>query len=136
MTSCIHPVPSSKRVSSSITPMINSVWKFLPRWVMSSSMLEFEKVLFYSEHPIELMDQEDCVMEHNTRRVLKHSLILQGVMSPMHRKKSCMGNREVFLLSTYPISSSLHGQCIIHRFMYPPLLHKYRDEISFKRGGL
>jgi hypothetical protein len=60
--------------------------------MMSSLTFELEKVFFHSEHPIELMDPEDRVMEHNTRRVMKHRPILQGAMSPMHRKKSCMGN--------------------------------------------
>jgi hypothetical protein len=102
---------------------------------MSSSTLEFEKVFFHSEHPIELMDQEDRVMERNTRRVMKHSLILQGAISLMHERKSCMGNQEVFLLSTVPITSFLHGQCIFHRFSCHPV-RTSQDEISFKGGGL
>jgi hypothetical protein len=57
---------------------------------MSSLPLEFEKVLFHSEHPIELMDQEDRIMEHNTMRVMKHNPILQGAMSPMHGRESGM----------------------------------------------
>jgi hypothetical protein len=44
--SCICPVRLSKRMSSLIAPRIDSVWKFLPRWVMSSSTLEFKKVPF------------------------------------------------------------------------------------------
>jgi hypothetical protein len=95
MPSCICHVQLSKRMSSSIAPRIDSVWKFLPRWVMSSSTLEFEKVLFHSEYPIELMDHEDRVLEHNIRRAMKHNPILQGAMSFMHGRKSCMGNREV-----------------------------------------
>jgi hypothetical protein len=107
-TSCIHLVPSSKRVSSSITPMIKSVWKFLPRCVMSSLTLEPEKVLFRSERLIKL-DQEDRVMKYNTSRVMKHHKILQGAMSPTHERKSGTGDRGVFHLS--------------------------RDEISFKGEG-
>jgi hypothetical protein len=69
--SCIYYVRLSKRMSYSITPRIDSVWKFLPRWVMSSSMLKFEKVLFHSEHPIELIYQEDRVMKCNTTKSWK-----------------------------------------------------------------
>jgi hypothetical protein len=80
---------------------------------MSSLMLEFEEVLFHFENLTKLMDQEDQVMEHNTRRVMKHHPILQGAMALMHGRKSCMGNREVFLLSTVPVSSFLHDLCVI-----------------------
>jgi hypothetical protein len=49
-----------------------------------------EKVLFHSEHLLELLYQEDRVMKRNTSRVMKHNLILQGAMSPTHRRKSGM----------------------------------------------
>jgi hypothetical protein len=133
---CIHPVQLSKRMSSLIMSRIEPVQKFLPRWVMSSLMLEFEKILFHTEHPIESMDQADRVMEHNTRRVMKHNPILQGAISLMHRRKSCKGNREVFLLSTVPMSSFLRGQCIFHHFLCSPSSHKSQDDISFKGEGL
>jgi hypothetical protein len=81
----------------------------------------------------QVMDQEDRVMKHNTCRIMKHHSILQGETSPMHRRKSCMSNREVLLLSSVPISSV---QYIIHRFLCSHCLHKSRDEISFKGGGL
>jgi hypothetical protein len=48
----IHLVRLSKRMSSPFTPMIELVCKFLPRWVMLSLMLKFEKVLFHPERPI------------------------------------------------------------------------------------
>jgi hypothetical protein len=133
VTSCIHHVPLSKRISSLIAPMIDSVWEFLPWWEMSSLTLEFEKDLYHFEYPIELMDQEDRVMEHNTRRVMKHIRILQGAMSPMHRRKGCLRNWEVFILPTTSISSFIRSQCIVHHFLCP--LHKYRDEISYKGEG-
>jgi hypothetical protein len=44
--SCIYHVWLSKRMSSSIAPRINSVWKFLSRWVMLSLTSEFKKVHF------------------------------------------------------------------------------------------
>jgi hypothetical protein len=81
----------------------------------------------------QVMDQEDRVMKRNTSRIMKHHSILQGETSPMHRRKSCMSNREVLLLSTVPISSV---QYIIHRFLCSPSLRKSRDEISCKRRGL
>jgi hypothetical protein len=43
----------SKRISSSIAPMITPVWKFLPRRGILSLTLELENVLFHSEHLIE-----------------------------------------------------------------------------------
>jgi hypothetical protein len=66
--------------------------------------LGYEKVFFHSEHPLELLDKEDRVMKHDTSRVIKHNLILQGDMSPTHRRKGCMRGQEVFLLPTVPIS--------------------------------
>jgi hypothetical protein len=92
-----------------------------PNWGMSSLTLEFEKV-FHSEHLIEL-DQEDWVMERNTSRVMKHNLILQEAMSPTHERKSCIGNRGIFLLSIVSISSFLHGQCIYHRSCAPSFIN-------------
>jgi hypothetical protein len=130
-----HLVQLSKIMTSSIAPSIDSVWKFLPRWAMSSLMLEFAKNLFHPDHPNELIDQENWVMEYNTRRAMKHSPILHGTMSPTHGRKSGMGDREVFLLSTIPLSFLIHSQCVFYRFLYPHL-HKSWDEISFKRGGL
>jgi hypothetical protein len=46
--SCLHVsvLFGYPRVSCSIASMIDSLWKFLPRWVMLSSSLEFEKVPF------------------------------------------------------------------------------------------
>jgi hypothetical protein len=84
------------------------------------SSLEFEKVLFHSEHLLELMDHEDRVMKHDTSRVMKQNLILQGAMSPTHRRKSGMDDQEVLLLSTVSISFLLHGQCIFHHFLCLP----------------
>ncbi len=45
-----------------------------------------------SEHPLELLDQEDRVMKHTTSRVMKHNPILQVVMSSTHERKSGMGD--------------------------------------------
>jgi hypothetical protein len=64
---------------------------------------------------------------------MKRNPILQGMMSPMHGRKSGMGDQEVFLLSTVPLSL-ICDQCIFHHFLCP-LLHKSQDEVSFK-GGL
>jgi hypothetical protein len=83
------------------------------------------------EHPLELLDQEDRVRKRNTSRVMKHNLILQGTMSSTHERKSGMGDWEVFIFSTVPLSFLIRGQCVFHRFLCP-LLHKSRDEISFK----
>jgi hypothetical protein len=68
--------------------------------------MELEKVLFHSEYPIEL-DQEDPVMKRNTSRVVKHNSILQGAMSSMHGRKSGMDNYEDLLLSIVPIPDIL-----------------------------
>jgi hypothetical protein len=98
-------------------------------------MLEFEKVRFHSEYPLELWDQGDRVMKRNTSGVMKHNPIQQGAMSPKQERKSGMGDREVFLRSIVLLSFLLRGQCILHRFLCP-LLHKSWDKISFKSGGL
>jgi hypothetical protein len=70
---------------------------------------------------LELLDQEDWVMKPKTSRVKKHNPTRQGAMSPTHERKSCMKDREVFLLWTISISSFPHDQCALHRFLcFPP----------------
>jgi hypothetical protein len=76
---------------------------------MSSLTFELENVLFNSEHPIEL-GQEDRGMKRNTSGEMKHNLILPGVVLPTHGRKSGMGDREVFLFSTIPLSFLICGQ--------------------------
>jgi hypothetical protein len=86
VTSCIHPILPSKRISSSIVPMVD------PVGILRMSLtLELQKVLFHSEHLIEL-DQEDGVAKRNTSGVMKHNMIEQGSMSPTHERKSGMGD--------------------------------------------
>jgi hypothetical protein len=132
MTSCIHPVLLSWRISSLIVPMIDSVWKFLSYWGMLSLTLEFGKVPLHFEHPLQLLDQEDWVMKCNTSIVKKHTLILQGAMSPTHGRKSYIGDQKVFLLLTILISSFHHDQYILHCFLCSPFFHIARDEISLR----
>jgi hypothetical protein len=56
-------------------------------WNLRKSLtLELEKVIFHSEHPLELLDQGDQVMKHKISRVMKHNLIRQGAMSPTHER--------------------------------------------------
>jgi hypothetical protein len=85
MPSCICHVRVSKWMSSSTAPKIDSVWKFLPQWRMSSLTLELENVLSIW---LESLDQEDWVMKPKTSRVMKHNLTRQGAMSPTHKRKS------------------------------------------------
>jgi hypothetical protein len=62
---CIHLVQLSKRMSSPIAPMIDSVWNLLPRLGILSLTLEFEKVLFHPERPIKksrMDDREDLLL--------------------------------------------------------------------------
>jgi hypothetical protein len=108
-TPCTHPLQSIQE--NIILPMIPSVWKFLPRWGMSSLTFELENVLFHSKHPIEL-GQED--------RVMKHNPILQGDVLSTHGRKSGRGDREVFRFSTVPLSFLICGQCVFH-LLCPPL---------------
>jgi hypothetical protein len=68
---------------------------------MSSWTLKFDKVLFHSEHAIEL-DQEDGVMKRNTSRVMKHNPILQGVMLPIHRREKLHDRPRSLPLSSCP----------------------------------
>jgi hypothetical protein len=118
MTSCIHHVLSSKRISSSIAPMIDPVWNL-------------RKPFFHSEQPLELLDQEDQLMKCNTSRVIEHNPIQQYAMPPMHQRESGTVDREVFFLSTVPLSFLLSDQLILHHFLCP-LLRKSQDEISFR----
>jgi hypothetical protein len=69
------------------------------------------------------MDQEDRVMKHNTSKVVKHNLILKGVISSMHGRKSGMDDREDLLLSTVPISDILIATQSMHcsSFLVPLL---------------
>jgi hypothetical protein len=72
---------------SLITARIDSVWKPIPKWGRLSLTLEFEEDPFHSKHLLELLDQEDGVMKRATSRVVKHSPIWQGAMSPTHEGK-------------------------------------------------
>jgi hypothetical protein len=76
---------------------------------------------FLSELPLELLNQEDWVIRRHTSRVMKRNHILQGAMSPTHRRKGGMGDQEVLLHLTILISSFLHDQCALHYFLcFPP----------------
>jgi hypothetical protein len=60
-------------------------------------------------------------MKCNTSRVMKHNPIRQFAISPMHERKSFTKDQKVFLLRTIFISSFLHEQCALHRFLcFPP----------------
>jgi hypothetical protein len=118
---CIHLDLLSKRISSPITPMIDPIWKFLPGWRMSPLTLECEEVPFLSELLLELLNQEDRVMRCHTSRVMKCNQILQGAMPPTHRRKGGMGDWEVPLHLIILITSLLHNQRVLHRFLcFPP----------------
>jgi hypothetical protein len=45
---------------------------------------------------MKLPGEEDRVIKHNTSGVMEHSLTLQGAMSHAHRRKSCLGDQEVY----------------------------------------
>jgi hypothetical protein len=86
--------------------------------------VQHEKVLPHPEHPMKLLDKEDWVMD----ATWWESTTCTGRL----RMKSCMRDQEAFLLLTVPIFSSLHDQCILHRFLCFPSFHKSWDEIFFK----
>jgi hypothetical protein len=48
---------------------------------------KLRKFLFHSEHPLELLLEEGQVIKHNTSRIMKHNLNLQGALSPTRRRK-------------------------------------------------
>jgi hypothetical protein len=119
--SCIRPFRLSKRGSSPIALRIDSVWKFLPRWARLSQQWNVRRFFFLSELLHELLNQEDRVIRRHTSRVTKRNQILQGAMSPTHRRKGGMGDREVLLHLTILRSSFLHDQCALHCFLcFPP----------------
>jgi hypothetical protein len=73
------------------------------------------KFFFLSEHPLELLDQENRVRKHNTSKVMKHNPILQDAMSPTHGRKSGMGDWEVFLIQLfhYPACYAVNASFIV-----------------------
>jgi hypothetical protein len=87
------------------------------------SSLEFEKVIFYSKHPLKLMNREDRVMKCDTSRFMEYNLILQDIMSSMHGRKIDIDNWYILLLATISIPFLRHAQCIFHHFFYPPPPH-------------
>jgi hypothetical protein len=118
--SCIDHVRLSKRMSSPIVLMINSVGSSYPNRGGCPRHWNLRKFLLLSELPLELLNQEDRVMKHATTRVMKHNPIEQGPMSPTHERKSIMGDRGVFLLTNVQLSFLLCSQCIFHCFFCPP----------------
>jgi hypothetical protein len=97
--------------------------------------LGYEKVLFHSEHPLKLLDQEDRVMKSDTSRVMKHNSILPGGMSPTHERKICMGDWKVFFLPSLPISSFLHDRCILRHFLCSPAFVNLGTIFLLRGGG-
>jgi hypothetical protein len=122
VTSCIYLFLLAKHAG---TPFLIMHWSHsclqVPTSMKCAIPWHWNLKKFFSEHPIELMDQEDRVMEHNTRRVMKHSLILQGAISFVHERKSYMEDREVPPFNCLKI----HGQCDLHHFLMlsPPLIN-------------
>jgi hypothetical protein len=134
MTSCIHPVLPSKRISSLITPIIDSVWKFLPQLGMSTLTLEFEKVLFPFRASAQVVAPRGPSNEAQHKQSHETQSNSTRCYPPTHERKSGMGDREVFLLSTVPLSFLRRDQCILHCFLCP-LFRKSQDETSFKGEG-
>jgi hypothetical protein len=136
VASCIRLNLLSKRISSSITLMIDPFWKFLPGWRMSPLTLDFEEVLFLSELPLELLNQEDRVMRRHTSRVMKRNQILQGDMLPTHRRKGGMGDQEVLLHLIILMTSLLHNQRVLHCFFcFPPPFVNLRTRFLLRGEG-
>jgi hypothetical protein len=123
-TLCIHPVLPSNRISSSIMQMIDSIWKFLPRLGMSSLTLEFEK----SSFPFRVSDWVGGPRRSSNEAQHKESYEAQSDSTMYYvahaRKEKPHRKLRSFLLSTVSISSFLHDQCIIHRFLCSPSFHK------------
>jgi hypothetical protein len=65
--------------------------EFLTLLGMLFLTLEFDKVLFPFEHPLELLDPEDRAKKRNTSRVMKHNPILQGALPPKCKEGSIIG---------------------------------------------
>jgi hypothetical protein len=104
---------------------------------MSPLTSGYEKVLFLFELLLELLNQEDRVMKRAITRVMKHNPILHGAMPPIHRRESCMRDREVFLLSTVTIPDIFLVIRSMHHssFLVLPSFRKSQDKISFKGEG-
>jgi hypothetical protein len=94
------------------------------------------KFFFLSELMLELLNQENWVMRRHTSRAMKRNQILQGAMSPTHRRKGGMGDWEVILHLTILISSFLHDQCALYHFLcFPPPFVNLRTRFLLRGEG-
>jgi hypothetical protein len=133
---CICHVRVSKGMSSLIAPKIDSVWKFLPQWRMSSLILELENVLSHSEYstcitgPRRLSNEAQNNQSHEAQSDSTRCYVTNARKERLHER-----------LRSFPPSNYLNillsprSMCPSSFLVLPTSLRKSRDEISFKGGG-
>jgi hypothetical protein len=82
---------------------------------VSASAWELETILLHPEYPMKLSDREGQVMNATKPDFATGSVTLA-------RKEEAAWETTKVLFSTIPMSSDLHDQCILHRFLVLPLL--------------
>jgi hypothetical protein len=104
-----HLVLLSKRISSLIVSMIDSVLKFLPRWGMSPLTLDFEKVLFPFQASAQVAGPRRSSNEAQHKHIYK-------VLCHPHMKGKVAWVAEKFssfYLSRYPSCYTINASFII-----------------------
>jgi hypothetical protein len=134
--SCICHIQVSKGMTSSTVPKINSIWKFLPQWRMSSLTLELENVISHFEYLTRVAGPRRLSIEAQN----KQSQEAQSDSTRCHvahaRKKKLYERPRSFPPSNY-LNILLSPRPMWHSsfLVLPTSFHKSRDEISFKGGG-
>jgi hypothetical protein len=117
-------------MSSSTVPKIDSVWKFLPQWRMSSLTLELENVLSHSKYltrvagPRRLSNEAQNKKSHEAQSDTTRCYVA-------HAQKEKFFS---FKLSRYPPFPTINVPFIV--LVPPTSIHKSQGEISLKGGGL
>jgi hypothetical protein len=103
-------------------------WSLRPMEAASIDV-EHDKCLLHPQHLMKLS-------EKGIRWLMQHDGSRQSALSPMHRRKGCMRDRDILLLLIVPISSFLYNQCIIHRFLcFPPPFINFRTRFLLRGEG-
>jgi hypothetical protein len=92
VTSCIHLDLLYKRISSPITPVIDSVWKFLARWRMLLLTLGYEKGLrpfrapAWVVEPRRLSNEAQSKQSHEAQSDLTRCYITHAQKEKLHER--------------------------------------------------
>jgi hypothetical protein len=125
--SYIYPVRLSKRMSSSIALRIDSVWKFLPRWMMEFGKIPFPfRASARVAGPRRSNNEAQNKQSHEAQSDSTRSYVAHAQKEKLHGKPRSFPPFDGLNILLSP--QSMHRSS----FFVPPLLHKSRDEISFR----